>query len=114
MPSEVIETEEEMLDQQTAMHELDERSAAVETALEQNYPNPFTHGTAISYSLKEAGQVEIKILDFKGNEVQTVINDEQQAGKHTALISGEGLAQGMYFIQMKAGGQKYLQKIIRK
>ncbi len=45
-----------------------------ETVLQQNYPNPFSDETTISFSLDEKEYVELKVLDFKGAEVLTLVN----------------------------------------
>ena len=53
-----------------------------EEKLEQNYPNPFNPVTTISYSIKEKGIVSLKIFDILGNEVATLVNEEQITGTY--------------------------------
>ena len=48
--------------------------------LYQNYPNPFNPSTTISWQLSESHFVSLKIYDVLGNEIRTLINEEQQAG----------------------------------
>ena len=83
----------------------------------QNYPNPFNPNTVISYQLPVTGYVTLKVYDILGNEVATLVNEEQTAGSYevefnTNSHSGEvrnlpagrqGLPSGVYFYQLKAG-----------
>ena len=51
--------------------------------LDQNYPNPFNPSTMISYQISKGGNVSLKIFDVLGNEVLTLVNKEQVAGRYT-------------------------------
>jgi hypothetical protein len=74
-----------------------------EYSLEQNYPNPFNPSTTINYSLKEKGLVTIKVFDILGNEVKTLLNSEQEAGKYQLEFDASTLASGIYFYTLNAG-----------
>ncbi len=41
-------------------------------ALEQNYPNPFSSSTAISYELKTQADISVAIYDILGRVVQSI------------------------------------------
>lgn len=71
--------------------------------LEQNYPNPFNPSTKIEYSIPEASFVQLKVYDILGNEVATLVNEDQSAGTYRADFTGSGIASGLYFAQLKAG-----------
>jgi len=71
--------------------------------LVQNYPNPFNPETVISYQLPTISNVTLKIFDVLGNEVSTLINEEQDPGSYNIPFSGEKLSSGVYFYQLKAG-----------
>jgi len=73
----------------------------VEFALDQNYPNPFNPATKISYSIPEAGNVELKVYDLLGNEVVTLVNEEKSPGKYIAEFNASTLASGVYMYTLR-------------
>jgi|GEM_PF-1212357 len=91
-----------------------------EFALHQNYPNPFNPNTVISYQLPVTGNVTLKVFDILGNEVATLVNEEQAPGVYEVEFntmssfrlvpagrSPDGLVRnlvsGIYFYQLRAG-----------
>ena len=71
--------------------------------LSQNFPNPFNPSTKIEYSIPEASFVQLKVYDILGNEVATLVNEEQSAGTYRADFSGAELSSGMYIAKLQAG-----------
>ena len=57
-------------------------------ALFQNYPNPFNPTTAISFQLPASSNVQIKIYDILGREVNTLIDEQKAAGKYNVIWNG--------------------------
>ena len=74
-----------------------------EFVLNQNYPNPFNPSTTIEYSIPEASFVQLKAYDIIGNEVATIVNEEQSAGTYRADFFADNLASGFYVAQLRAG-----------
>ena len=66
-------------------------------SLEPNYPNPFTSTTQIQYSIGREEPVRIGVVDTRGVEVATVVNEVQSAGTHSASFDVHGLPRGTYF-----------------
>lgn len=81
-------------------------------SLEQNYPNPFNPTTTIEYSLPSRESVVLKIYDSTGREVRTLVDNTQSAGAHSVTLNGTGLASGMYFYQLRAGGSVQAKKLV--
>jgi hypothetical protein len=97
-------------------------------SLEQNYPNPFNPSTTIKYTIPnvtlsgnaiEESRVILKIYDLLGNEIATLVNEEQPAGNYevsfdaTNLPAGrQGLSSGTYFYKLQAGGFVEAKKMI--
>ena len=84
-----------------------------ETVLLPNYPNPFNPETWIPYQLVHAADVQITIYDIKGVMVRQLDLGYQSAGYYTNRSkaaywdghneSGESVASGVYFYQLRAG-----------
>jgi len=65
--------------------------------LDQNHPNPFTGSTTISYSVPEAQFVSLKVYDMIGNEVASLIDENQSPGNHEVVFDAKDLVGGTYF-----------------
>ncbi len=72
--------------------------------LKQNYPNPFNPVTVIGYQLSVDGIVNLKVYDVLGNEIATLADEFREAGYHTIDFNAAGLASGVYFYRLIAGG----------
>lgn len=72
-------------------------------ALHQNYPNPFNPATTISFDLPEESIVTLKVFDILGQEVQTLLHQRKEPGRHYVNFDGTALASGVYFYRLKAG-----------
>jgi len=74
-----------------------------EFQLSQNYPNPFNPSTNIIYSIPQSSNVELKIYDILGNEIESLVNEEKSAGIYDVTWYAENLPSGVYFYQLRAG-----------
>jgi hypothetical protein len=81
-------------------------------ALAQNYPNPFNPSTRIRYSIPEAGRVSLKVFNIIGQEVATLVNQEQTAGNYVALFESTKLPSGVYFYRLEAGSFRQVHKMV--
>lgn len=75
----------------------------MEYALGQNYPNPFNPTTAITFSVPEAGFVNLSVFDLLGQKVAELVNSTINAGTYTMDFDATNLQSGIYFYTMKAG-----------
>lgn len=90
-----------------------------EFLLSQNYPNPFNPVTTIKYSIPsitlsgvEGSRVTLKVFDVLGNEIATLVNEEKPAGIYEVLFDAAGLASGVYFYSLTAGGFYQVKKMV--
>ena len=93
-----------------------------ETALLPNYPNPFNPETWIPYHLAHASDVTLTIYNTKGAIVRRFELGHQPAGYYTARAkarywngrnaSGELVASGIYFYQLRAGDYSALRRMV--
>ena len=88
-------------------------SAMTELAsLEQNYPNPFNPSTALRYSLLAASHVSLKVYNLLGRLVATLEDGDRSAGRHEVRFDASGLASGVYFYTLQAGGMVQTKRMI--
>jgi hypothetical protein len=80
--------------------------------LSQNYPNPFNPSTNIEYSIPSESFVELKVYDVLGNEVASLVNEQQQAGVYRVDFSADNLPSGMYFARITANEFTQVVKMI--
>jgi hypothetical protein len=71
--------------------------------LEQNYPNPFNPSTTINYSIPKAAFVTLKVYDVLGNEVKTLVNEQQSVNNYSYTADFSSLTTGVYYYTLKAG-----------
>lgn len=81
-------------------------------SLDQNYPNPFNPATTISYSIPKAGNVTLKIFNVLGQEVKTLANGFQQAGKYTVTFDASSLTSGVYFYSLSSENFNQVKKML--
>lgn len=68
----------------------------------QNYPNPFNLSTRIKYSVPQLSQVNIKVFDLLGKEIETLVNEEKPAGTYELIWNAGNHPSGIYFYQLSA------------
>jgi hypothetical protein len=80
--------------------------------LGQNYPNPFNPSTTIVYSIPVDGQVDLKVYDMIGREVDVLVHQSQRAGNHRVTFDGSHLAAGVYVYRLMSGRFSATQRLI--
>ena len=90
-----------------------EITSPTEFSLEQNYPNPFNPSTNIKYTIGSRQFVTLKIFNSLGEEIETLVNEIQEAGVHSKFfILNSTLPSGVYYYQFKAGSFFETKKMI--
>lgn len=87
-------------------------SEKVSYALYDNYPNPFNPTTTISYSIKKNGLTSLKVYDILGNEVATLVNENETAGNYSVEFNAEQLPSGIYIYRLISGSFTASKKLI--
>jgi len=88
--------------------------------LEANYPNPFNPSTTIKYQLAKSGATILRIYNTVGEEIRTLVHENQSAGKYTVNWNGKdnqgnAVASGLYILTLRSGEfQKSQQMILLK
>ena len=81
-------------------------------SLDQNYPNPFNAKTTISFSMKKAGPVELRIYEVTGALVETLLDEPLPAGQHQVAWDAGDLASGIYFYKLTCAGESSAGKAV--
>jgi hypothetical protein len=81
-------------------------------SLEQNYPNPFNPSTDISFALPAASHVKLTVYNVLGQEVETLADQQMEAGVHTLTWQANDYSSGVYFYRLSAvaNGQEQFTK----
>jgi len=80
--------------------------------LYQNYPNPFNPTTQIEYAIPENEFVSLRVYNLLGEEVITLFEGIKSAGTYKVTFNGDGLANGIYMYQLKAGNYIKTKKLM--
>ena len=83
-----------------------------EYALEQNYPNPFNPITTIKYSILNDGFVKLVVYNLLGEEVATLVNNTQKAGRYEVGFDGSELSSGVYIYRIETSNFTSSRKLI--
>jgi len=81
-------------------------------SLAQNYPNPFNPTTTIEYNLPKSEFVTVKIFNLLGQELETLVNEQQGVGKYTLRFDASRLTTGVYFYRLQAGSFTEVRKML--
>ena len=83
-----------------------------EFALSQNFPNPFNPSTRISYFVPKESFVSIKVFDFLGREVTTLVSETKSTGSYELSFDASNLPSGTYFYTFIADNYSATKKMI--
>ncbi|MFN3556000.1 MAG: CotH kinase family protein [Bacteroidales bacterium] len=82
------------------------------TRLLQNYPNPASGSTHISFYLPQPGQVQIVLCDLMGRKIKYLAQGYFTEGMHTELINIADVPPGVYFYRLETEQQFLMEKMI--
>ncbi|MEN8228389.1 MAG: T9SS type A sorting domain-containing protein [Bacteroidota bacterium] len=80
--------------------------------LEQNFPNPFSQTTMITYRLEEPAEIELTVYNLLGQKIATLADALAMAGRYTVEFNASALTPGVYFYRLKAGDFMMIQKMV--
>ncbi len=90
------------------------RSRPERRSLLRSYPNPFNGAARIDYFLDAPARVELAVYSLNGRLVQTLIDQHQEAGEHSALWQPRHEATGVYFLRLKAATADRVYETVQK
>ncbi|AKD55142.1 T9SS type A sorting domain-containing protein [Spirosoma radiotolerans] len=84
-----------------------------EVTLVQVRPNPVQEEVTVTFILKEAGPVQMRILDLQGR-VQQQHNEKGVAGKNERTLAVGALSTGLYALEVTFEGQRVIHKLVKQ
>jgi photosystem II stability/assembly factor-like uncharacterized protein len=81
-------------------------------SLEQNYPNPFSQSTTIKFRVPQSSFVSVKVYDFQGKEVATLVNEERAPGAYEVRFDANGMSKGVYYCCLRVGDSVQTKKLL--
>ncbi|GAB5537289.1 MAG: hypothetical protein Rubg2KO_35380 [Rubricoccaceae bacterium] len=87
-------------------------------AFGQPWPNPSSGLVTVPYTLSEAGETRLEVLDVLGRSVRVLHEGPQDAGDHALPwdgldATGRPVAAGTYLLRLEAGGQFATARVTR-
>ncbi len=90
------------ISQITSAVQTNKRNFALKTInCNSNYPNPFSHSTAVEFFLTKVNQLRLPFLIFKGEKLINILLGLFSSGKNWANFKRNGLSEGLYFYQLR-------------
>jgi hypothetical protein len=76
------------------------------------FPNPMKEATTLSFELKTASKVIVKLIDITGKELSTIENAQLSAGKQELTLPSTNIKPGMYFIRFETDETAFSHKLL--
>lgn len=67
----------------------------------RNYPNPFNAATEIEFTIEQAGEVSLSVLNIHGQEVTILFKGRKETGAHFMKWNADSYPTGIYICQLK-------------
>ncbi|NQT35236.1 T9SS type A sorting domain-containing protein [bacterium] len=80
--------------------------------LDPAYPNPFNATTYLSYSLPEAGEINLSLFDTNGRLMETLEAGFVKAGSHSLTLNAGDLPSGVYLVKLSSDDKMLTQQIV--
>ena len=78
----------------------------------QAVPNPFSSAINVHLTLNQPQNVEVTVYNMTGQKVATLQNGPMNAGNNTVTWEPAGVAEGVYFLQVRSGENVLTKKIV--
>ncbi len=76
------------------------------------YPNPVHKISGIRYSVPKTGHVLLSVVNLKGFEICTLVNNNQTSGEYMTSIDVSAIPAGIYLIRLQTNGLAETCKLI--
>jgi len=72
-------------------------------SLDQNYPNPFSPSTRISFTLPVSAAAHLDVYNALGEHIATLVDEVMNAGQYAVNFNASSLQSGVYFYTLRIG-----------
>ncbi len=76
------------------------------------FPNPFNSSARLNLVLTRELDVQVKLFNLIGEEIQTLLNERLRPGNYFVSIDGSKLSTGVYIIRINSGNSIQTKKIL--
>lgn len=83
-----------------------------EFKLNQNYPNPFNPNTKIRFALPKSLFARIVIYDLLGRVIETIVNEQLNAGTYEINWNAGKFSSGVYFYKLITNEHSYIKRMV--
>lgn len=90
----------------------DNNSVPTEMELQQNYPNPFSGVTSVTFRLPEDTEASVRVYNMLGSEVAVLAEGAFQAGSHSLEFNASELPEGVYLYKLISGSKVVTKKMV--
>ncbi|CAN5464468.1 hypothetical protein BH10BAC5_BH10BAC5_11780 [soil metagenome] len=66
--------------------------------IENIFPNPFNPKANIKFTISKHSNLKVKLYNIKGEELETLLNKDYQAGEYEANWNAQSYSSGIYFV----------------
>ncbi len=80
--------------------------------LENNFPNPFNPATTICYGLPRPTHVMLSIYNMLGQNIATLVDKQQNAGRYNVIWNAADVPSGIYFYQIRTENWQQVRRMI--
>lgn len=89
------------------------KTSATQTMTAGVYPNPFAEKLEVTLTTNKTAAVAVKLFDMNGRMVKSQLYNGQSGNNKFVLTGLNGLKPGLYIVEVSAGEEKWMQKVIR-
>jgi len=75
------------------------------------YPNPFNSQTTVRYSITDAAEIQINVLDINGRQITTLVNGFSNSGQYRIMFDASSLASGSYIIELAVSESRFTKRV---
>ena len=84
-----------------------------EIQLYQNFPNPFSSETDITYRVYGTRHVNLTVFDLLGRRVATLVDQAQPAGSYEVSFVAGDRPGGVYFVRLESDGATLIKRMLQ-